>query len=72
MDMMMMALKSLAQFQSFMLAGKEDPDTVKASKKLIRTLFDKLSYFSENPEESFFDSNIAQVIANNFCFKRNE
>lgn len=43
MDMMMMALKSLAQFQSFMLAGKEDPDTVKASKKLIRTLFDKLS-----------------------------
>ena len=68
----MMALKSLAVFQSFMLQGKPDPDNIVASKKLIRELFNKLSLFSENPSESFFDANISQVIADHFVFKRSE
>lgn len=72
MDMMMMALKSLAVFQSFMLQGKPDPDNIIESKKLIRELFEKLSLFSENPSESFFDANISQVISDHFTFKRSE
>ena len=69
-DFMMMALKSLAVFQSFMLQGKPDPEHITAAKKMTRELFDKLSELSENPNESFFDANISQVIADNFCFKR--
>ena len=55
-----------------MLQGKPDPDNVTASKKQIRELFDKLTALSDNPEQSFFDSNISQVIADNFVFKRSE
>ena len=37
---------------------------------MTKELFDKLSELSENPDESFFDANISQVIADNFVFKR--
>ena len=72
MDIMVMALKCLAVFQSFSLQGKSDPDNIKDAKKKIRELFDKLTQLSENPEQSFFDTNLKQVIADSFSYKRSE
>lgn len=71
-DMMLMILKSLAVFQSFMLQGKPDPDHVKEAKKLILQLFDKLTELSEDPSQPFLDANIAQVIADSFVHKNSD
>ena len=71
-DIMMMALKALATFQSFQLQGKPDPDNIVAAKKLIGELFGKLSELSANPEQSFFDANIGQVIADAFSLKQSD
>ena len=72
-DMMKFALKALAVFQSFTLQGKPDPDNIKDSKKLIKVfLYEKLTQLSETPDESFFDKNIAQVVSDNFAYKRSD
>ena len=55
-----------------MLQGKPDPENIIESKKMITKLFDSLTTLSENPQESFFEANIAQVIADNFAFKQSD
>lgn len=49
-----------------------DPDNVRDSKKLISSIFAKLTLLSEDPSQNFFDLNISQVIADNFAFKHSE
>ena len=49
-DIMLSSLKALATFQSFQLQGKQDPDNVIASKKLIKELLGKLTELAEPSE----------------------
>ena len=55
-----------------MLQGKPDPESVVESKALISKIFDKLTSLSENPDQSFFNANIAQVISDHFTFKHKD
>ncbi len=72
MDIMMMALKSLAVFQSYTLQGKSDPEHIVQAKKTITTLFEHVTFLSAEPDQPFLDANIAQVVADSFVFKTKE
>ena len=69
-DIMLFALKALATFQSFMLQGKPDPEHITKAKDMIKSLFASLTELSDDPEKSFFDANISQVISDSFVYKR--
>ena len=74
-DIFKMAFRALSVFQSFKLQGKVEPDNIRASKTLIKNLFDKMTEICPNEDSlkaqelSYLDHALPKLVRESFCGK---